>query len=73
LQKYPVKCDKIGSILRTAGGRVVSLEIDPTCKVLGCHGVGNSIELFYVLPEDTVKDRFAKRLKKERRKAKEKK
>lgn len=71
--KYPVKCDKIGSILRTAGGRVVSLEIDSTCKVLGCHGVGNSIELFYLLPEDTVKDRFAKRLKKERRKAKEKK
>ncbi|XP_012526680.1 WD repeat-containing protein 3 [Monomorium pharaonis] len=69
--KYPIKCEKIGSILRTTGGRVVSLEVDSTCKFLGCHGVKNSIELFYLLPEDTVKDRFTKRLKKRKRKAKE--
>lgn len=67
--KYPIKCEKVGSILRTASGRVVSLEVDPTCKVLGCHGLGNSIELFYLLSDDTIKDRFAKRLKKQRRKA----
>ncbi|XP_011691518.1 PREDICTED: WD repeat-containing protein 3 [Wasmannia auropunctata] len=67
--KYPIKCEKVGSILRTASGRVVSLEVDPTCKVLGCHGLGNSIELFYLLSDDTIKDKFAKRLKKQRRKA----
>ncbi|XP_011643743.1 WD repeat-containing protein 3 isoform X1 [Pogonomyrmex barbatus] len=71
--KYPIKCERIGGILRNASGRVVSLEVDPTCKVLGCHGVGNSIELFYFLPDDTVKTRFAKRLKKQRRKAQQKK
>ncbi|KAG5332620.1 WDR3 protein, partial [Acromyrmex heyeri] len=67
--KYPIKCEKAGSILRTTRGRVVSLEVDSTCKVLGCHGVGNSIELFYLLSEDIIKNRFTKRLKKERRKA----
>jgi len=67
--KYPIKCERVESILRTANNRVVSLEVDSTCKVLGCHGAGNSIELFYLLSDDKVKDRFAKRLKKERRKA----
>ncbi|KYM96065.1 PREDICTED: WD repeat-containing protein 3 [Cyphomyrmex costatus] len=67
--KYPIRCEKVGSILRMVSGRIVSLEVDPTCKVLGCHGVGNSIELFYLLSEDAIKDRFVKKLKKERRKA----
>ena len=68
LQKYPIKCEKVGSILRTANGRVVSLEVDSTCKVLGCYGIGNSIELFCLF-SDAIKDRLARRLKKERRKA----
>ncbi|KAL0112869.1 hypothetical protein PUN28_012250 [Cardiocondyla obscurior] len=67
--KYPVKCEKIGSILRAARGRLVSLEVDPTCKVFGCYGVGNSIELFYLLSDDMIKDKFTRRLKKERRKS----
>ncbi|XP_012232010.1 WD repeat-containing protein 3 [Linepithema humile] len=67
--KYPMKCEKVGSILRAGNGRVISLEADSTCKVFGCHGVGNSIELFYLLPEETVKTRYSKRMKKERQKA----
>ncbi|XP_020288110.1 WD repeat-containing protein 3 [Pseudomyrmex gracilis] len=67
--KYPIKCEKAGSILRAGGGRVVSLEVDSTCKVVGCYGVGNSVELFYLLPNDVVKSRFTKRLKRERQKA----
>lgn len=69
MQKYPVKCEKVGSILRAGHGRVVSLEVDSTCKIIGCHGVENSIELFYLLPDAKVKDKFSKRLKKERKKA----
>lgn len=64
-----MKCEKAGSILRAGGGRVVSLEVDSTCKVIGCYGVGNSVELFYLLPNHMVKSRFVKRLKKERQKA----
>ncbi|XP_072756737.1 WD repeat-containing protein 3 [Anoplolepis gracilipes] len=63
--KYPIKCKKIGGILRAGSGRVTALEVDSTCKVLGCHGVGK-IELFYLLSDDMVKNRFAKRLKKQR-------
>ncbi|CAL1677710.1 unnamed protein product [Lasius platythorax] len=67
--KYPIKCKKVGGILRAGSGRVISLEVDSTCKVLGCHGAGNFIELFYLLSDEIVKNRFAKRLKKERRQA----
>ncbi|GAB1867885.1 WD repeat-containing protein 3 [Camponotus japonicus] len=67
--KYPIRCKKIGGILRAGGGRVTSLEVDSTGKILGCHGAGNSIELFHLLPDDIVKNRFTKRLKKERRQA----
>lgn len=48
---------------------MISLEVDSTRKVVGCYGTGNFVELFYLLPDDTVKSRFAKRLKKERQKA----
>lgn len=67
--KYPIRCKKIGGILRAGGGRVTSLEVDSTGKILGCHGAGNSIELFHLLPDDIVKNRFTKRLKKERHQA----
>ncbi|XP_014476542.1 PREDICTED: WD repeat-containing protein 3 [Dinoponera quadriceps] len=67
--KYPIRCEKAGSILRAGYGRVVSLEVDSTCNVIGCHGVGNTVELFHLLSDDKVKNKFAKRLKKERIKA----
>lgn len=64
-----MRCEKVGGILRTGQGRVVSLEVDPTHKVIGCYGTNNSVDLFYLLPDDKVKVKFGKRLKKERKKA----
>lgn len=66
-----MRCAKIGAILRAASGRVVSLEVDCTGKVIGCHGPGNSVELFYLVADDVVKNRLLKRLKKQRHKARQ--
>ena len=67
--KYPLRCEKTGSILRSGRGRVVSLEVDTTHTVIGCHGVDNTVELFELLPDAKVKDNVVKRLRKERKKA----
>ncbi|EZA47881.1 hypothetical protein DMN91_003248 [Ooceraea biroi] len=67
--KYPMKCEKVASMVRTVSGRVVSLEVDFTGKVIGCYGSGRAIELFYLPPDDVVNSRFLKRLKKQRQKA----
>ncbi|XP_043263029.1 WD repeat-containing protein 3 [Colletes gigas] len=67
--RYPLGCKKAGSILRSSRGRVVSLEIDTTHTVIGCHGVDNTVELFQFLPDDKVKDNVVKRLRKTRKKA----
>ncbi|XP_076183673.1 WD repeat-containing protein 3 isoform X2 [Ptiloglossa arizonensis] len=67
--KYPLKCEKTGSILRSSHRRVVNLEVDTTHTVIGCHGVDNTIELFQFLSDTKVKDNVVKRLRKERKKA----
>ncbi|XP_076248996.1 WD repeat-containing protein 3 isoform X2 [Calliopsis andreniformis] len=67
--KYPLRCEKVGSILRSGRGRVVSLEIDTTQTIIGCHGVDNTVELFQLLSDARVKDNVVKRLRKERKKA----
>ncbi|XP_053978447.1 WD repeat-containing protein 3 [Hylaeus volcanicus] len=67
--KYPLRCEKTGSILRSSRGRVVSLEVDTTHTVIGCHGVDNTIELFQFLPDTKIKENVMKRLRKERKKA----
>lgn len=69
MQKYPLRCEKIGCILRNGRGRIVSLEVDSSCTVVGCHGVDNIIELFHFLQENKVKEKVAKRLKKVKKKA----
>ncbi|XP_031826213.1 WD repeat-containing protein 3 [Nomia melanderi] len=66
--KYPLKCEKTGSILRSGRGRVVSLEVDTTQTVIGCHGIDNTVELFHLLPDTKVKENVIKRLRKERKK-----
>ncbi|XP_076646077.1 WD repeat-containing protein 3 [Halictus rubicundus] len=66
--KYPLKCEKTGNILRSGRGRVVSLEVDSTQTVVGCHGVDNTVELFQLLPDTKVEENVVKRLKKERKK-----
>ncbi|CAK9821652.1 WD repeat-containing protein 3 [Anthophora retusa] len=66
--KHPLKCEKVGNILRSSHGRVVSLEVDTTHTVIGCHGLDNTVELFQLLPDDKVEDNVTKRLQRERRK-----
>uniref|UniRef100_A0A0C9R4Q1 Wdr3 protein n=1 Tax=Fopius arisanus TaxID=64838 RepID=A0A0C9R4Q1_9HYME len=68
---YPIRCDKVGSILRTGKGRVVSLSSDSTGRVITCHGVENTIELFHLIPEEEAVTRTSKRLKKAKKKGKE--
>ena len=67
--KHPLRCEKVGSILRSGRGRVVSLEVDTTHTVIGCHGVDSTIDLFQVLPDAKIKENVVKRLRKERKKA----
>ncbi|XP_076762972.1 WD repeat-containing protein 3 [Xylocopa sonorina] len=65
--KHPLRCEKAGSILRSGNGRVVSLEADTTHTVIGCYGLGNTVELFYLLPDAKVEDNIRKRLKKKKK------
>ncbi|XP_015110704.1 WD repeat-containing protein 3 [Diachasma alloeum] len=68
---YPLRCDKVGSILRKGKGRVVSLSSDPTSRIIVCHGVENSIELFHLIPDQEVEAKVSKRrLKKAKNRAK---
>ncbi|XP_012276684.1 WD repeat-containing protein 3 [Orussus abietinus] len=65
---YPLRCEKLGVILRAGRGRVVSLRTEATGQIIVCHGVDNTIETFYFLPPDAVKQKMSKRLKKEKKK-----
>lgn len=67
--KHPLRCEKVGSILRSGHGRVVSLEVDNTYTIIGCYGLDNTVELFQLLPDSKIKDNVLKRLRKERKKA----
>ena len=58
---------RLGSILRKGEGRVSSLVVDPTGRVLGCHGSDNLLELFLVCTQEEVDKRVSKRQKKERK------
>ncbi|XP_066603628.1 WD repeat-containing protein 3 isoform X2 [Prorops nasuta] len=66
---FPLRCINIGSIVRAGRGRVVSLQVDAMQKIISCHGLDNTVELFALLDEEKVKEKTAKRLKKERKKA----
>ncbi|KOC59058.1 WD repeat-containing protein 3 [Habropoda laboriosa] len=69
ISKHPLRCEKVGNILRSSRGRVVSLEVDISHTVIGCHGLDNTVELFQLLPDTKVKDNVIKRLQKEKKKA----
>lgn len=60
----PIRCTLVGSIQRIGKGRTVNLLADPTGKVLGCHGIDDTIELFYFCDEEESMQRLAKRMKK---------
>ena len=58
---------KIGSILRSRGDRVSGLHSDG--RVVACHGTGAYADLFVVLTDEEIDTKVAKRLKKQRKRA----
>ncbi|KAF4108985.1 WD repeat-containing protein 3 [Onychostoma macrolepis] len=65
-----LSCKKAGSVLREARDRVVSLVTDAKAKVLACHGLDSTLEVFTVLSEEEVQKKMARKLKKAKKKAK---
>ncbi|XP_078001566.1 WD repeat-containing protein 3-like [Glandiceps talaboti] len=61
-------CSKAGSVMRQSRERLVSMAIDPTGRVLACHGPDSSLEVFVLSTEEEL----AKRLKKKQKKARKK-
>ncbi|XP_011505302.1 PREDICTED: WD repeat-containing protein 3 [Ceratosolen solmsi marchali] len=62
--KYPLRCTKIGNIVRVGKGRLNKLTADFTGQVIGCYGNDNTVELFHFLSEDQVKNKKSKRINK---------
>uniref|UniRef100_A0A673HQH1 WD repeat-containing protein 3 n=1 Tax=Sinocyclocheilus rhinocerous TaxID=307959 RepID=A0A673HQH1_9TELE len=65
-----LSCKKAGSVLREARDRVVSLVTEPKAKVLACHGLDATLEVFTVLSEKEVQKKMDRKLKKAKKKAK---
>ncbi|XP_073702084.1 WD repeat-containing protein 3 [Garra rufa] len=65
-----LSCKKAGSVLRQARDRVVSLVTDAKAKVVACHGLDATLEVFTVLSEEEVQKKMEKKLKKAKKKAK---
>ncbi|TNN04422.1 hypothetical protein fugu_001451 [Takifugu bimaculatus] len=64
-----LSCKKVGSILREARDRVVSLAADARTGVIACHGNDSILEVFRVLPEAEVQQKMKKKEKRARKKA----
>uniref|UniRef100_A0A8C5I200 WD repeat-containing protein 3 n=1 Tax=Gouania willdenowi TaxID=441366 RepID=A0A8C5I200_GOUWI len=59
-----LRCKKVGSILREARDRVVSLTTDAKARILVCHGNDSVMEVFTVLSDDELQKKRSKKLKK---------
>ncbi|XP_056321145.1 WD repeat-containing protein 3 [Danio aesculapii] len=70
LEERILSCKKAGSILREARDRVVSLVTDAKAKVLACHGLDATLEVFTVLSEEEIQRKMDRKLKKAKKKAK---
>ncbi|XP_052004998.1 WD repeat-containing protein 3 [Xyrauchen texanus] len=64
-----LSCKKAGSVLREARDRVVSLITDAKAKVLACHGLDATLEIFTVLSEEEIQKKMDKKLKRAKKKA----
>nr|XP_054753493.1 WD repeat-containing protein 3-like [Lytechinus pictus] len=62
-------CTKAGTILRKGSDRVVSLHIDSTGRILGCHGPSPNLELFKVCNAQEQKKKLLKKQKRERKRS----
>ncbi|XP_050431999.1 WD repeat-containing protein 3 [Adelges cooleyi] len=65
----PIKCDKVGSLMREGPGRVVSTATDNTNHIICCHGHGKLLELFIFTDDGEALERFRNRQRKFRKKA----
>ncbi|XP_028846956.1 WD repeat-containing protein 3 [Denticeps clupeoides] len=70
LEERVLSCKKVGSVLREARDRVVSLMTDSKARVLLCHGTDATLEIFSVLSEEEIQRKMHKKLKKAKKKAK---
>ncbi|XP_067301087.1 WD repeat-containing protein 3 [Pseudorasbora parva] len=68
-----LSCKKAGSVLRDARDRVVSLVTDAKAKVLVCHGLDATLEVFTVLSEEEIQKKMDRLLKNAKKKAKSRK
>ena len=59
---------KVGSIVREGKGRVVTMTIDNSRRLLIVHGIDSMIESFLFLPEEEAKVKAKKRTNKENKK-----
>jgi len=58
---------RLGSILRKGEGKVGSLRVDESGRVVACHGSDNLLEMFVMCTKEEVEKRLAKRMKKEKK------
>lgn len=62
-----LKVTRLGSILRSGEGRLVSLFADPLERLLACHGTDNTLELFLICSDREIQRRLARKAKKEKK------
>ena len=60
---------RVGSILRKGEGRVGSLRVDKSGRMIVCHGNDRVLEMFVICTQEEIEKRLAKRLKKEKKRA----
>jgi len=66
-----ISCKKMGTILRKATNRVISMVTDSSKSLLACHGSDSGIELFRFHDEEEIKKHFGKRQRKHKKQSPE--
>ena len=66
-----IKCVKVGSLKRLGRDRLYSMRLDPSGRILCCHGNENQMEMFRINNEEEVRKHLNKRQKKARKRARE--
>jgi hypothetical protein len=62
-----LKVTRVGSILRSGEGRLVSLAVDRQERLLACHATDNTLELFLVCSNAEIQRRLTRKAKKEKK------
>ena len=62
-----LKVTRVGSVLRSGEGRLVSLVADVSGRLLAAHSIDNNLELFLVCTDKEIQRRLARKAKKERK------